>query len=278
MNFRLPSAVFFALLACAAPTEQSTGNASAEDSDSFRLLVKESDVHFGLLRNYLGHSLVAAMEDDEDKNNDDDYANDKGGTEEKKDNGKKCSFLTNFRASQVRTLGCSVRIMTTTTRRSEVPELLQCNLFSDSFPFIGLFCVQQSTKPKEEDDDDNAKKKDKREKATPKPTNKPRKTSKPTKKPNSTKRRTNKPTKKTNATLPRCQVRGTNYLRCDPNKVKSRDYKTCRQIDNELCNQQRRKMKRSDISYCECIGLEPSAAGEVVMADVIGHLRGFMGI
>eukprot|EP00804_Cyclotella_cryptica_P001294 CCRYP_017912-RA/>CCRYP_017912-RA protein AED:0.07 eAED:0.07 QI:272/0.66/0.57/1/0.83/0.71/7/2353/225 len=225
MNFRLPSAVFFALLACAAPTEQSTGNASAEDSDSFRLLVKESDVHFGLLRNYLGHSLVAAMEDDEDKNNDDDYANDKGGTEEKKDNGKK-----------------------------------------------------QSTKPKEEDDDDNAKKKDKREKATPKPTNKPRKTSKPTKKPNSTKRRTNKPTKKTNATLPRCQVRGTNYLRCDPNKVKSRDYKTCRQIDNELCNQQRRKMKRSDISYCECIGLEPSAAGEVVMADVIGHLRGFMGI
>lgn len=125
-------------------------------------------------------------------------------------------------------------------------------------------------------------KNDKREKATQKPTKKPKKTSKPTNKPNSTKRKTTKPTKKPNSatrkTLPPCQVRGTNYHRCDPNKMKSRDHATCRQIDNELCAQQKRKMNRRDASYCECIGLKPSSAEENVLVDVIGQLRGFISI
>ncbi|KAL7479911.1 hypothetical protein ACHAW6_005629 [Cyclotella cf. meneghiniana] len=266
MNIRLSSVVLF-VYACAAPTEQHDGRAPSLEA-SLKLLDKESDVHFRWLRNYAAYSLAAAVKDNADEENEknDDIKKDNDHEGRDKDKGKNVSRSMSQLIFPELSHECTLGYL------SDKDD-------EDTNKDDG---EKHHAKEKENDEDDDKKKNDKREKATQKPTKKPKKTSKPTNKPNSTKRKTTKPTKKTNSatrkTLPPCQVRGTNYHRCDPNKMKSRDHATCRQIDNELCAQQKRKMNRRDASYCECIGLKPSSAEENVLVDVIGQLRGFISI
>ena len=76
--------------------------------------------------------------------------------------------------------------------------------------------------------------------------------------------------KKSTKSLPACEFDGTNYQRCDPSSMQSKDRSTCSKIDDALCGQKKKKMNRSDASYCKCIGLEPKF-------DAVSYLRGVLG-
>lgn len=57
--------------------------------------------------------------------------------------------------------------------------------------------------------------------------------------------------------MPECVTGGKNYLRCDPDTVKSSDKETCKSIKKEVCGPD---MSNVDKSYCKCIGLYDDAS------------------